>query len=108
MKREEEEWHITGERAFRPKERSYPHGGGVDATACKGFLGSAERAMHLYDRWAGRLARIYSTCMCMGTEFDLIGAQTLTLTSSNRHLVLEWRVFGMDHNPMLMNVHFGQ
>ncbi|CAM9260823.1 unnamed protein product [Ectocarpus fasciculatus] len=50
LKREEEEWHITGERAFRPKERSYPHGGGVDATACKGFLDLAERAMHLYDR----------------------------------------------------------
>lgn len=58
QKREEEEWHITGERAFRPKQRSYPHGGGVDAAACKGFLGSAERAMHLYDRWAGRIALI--------------------------------------------------
>ncbi|CAM9636109.1 unnamed protein product [Ectocarpus sp. 6 AP-2014] len=50
QQREEEEWHITGERPFRPKERSYPHGGGVDAAACKGFFGSAERAMHLYDR----------------------------------------------------------
>ena len=46
--RETEEWHITGEPAFKPKERSYPHGGGVEGAAQ--FLSAAERAMHLYDR----------------------------------------------------------
>lgn len=46
--REVEEWHITGEPAFQPKERSYPHGGGVEGAA--GFLSAAERAIHLHDR----------------------------------------------------------
>lgn len=51
LKREREiyEWHITGEPAFQPKERSYPHGGGVEGAA--GFLNAAERAIHLYDRY---------------------------------------------------------
>lgn len=47
---ETKEWHITGEPSFRPRHRSYPNGGGIDTKACEGFLGSAERAMHLYDR----------------------------------------------------------
>lgn len=46
--REIEEWQITGEPAFQPKERSYPHGGGVKGAA--GFLSSAEHAIHLHDR----------------------------------------------------------
>lgn len=49
--RSKEEWHITGEPAFSPKERNYPHGGGVDGAICEGFLSSAERAIHLHDRY---------------------------------------------------------
>lgn len=55
--REVEEWHITGEPAFQPKERTYPHGGGVKGAG--GFLSSAERAIHLYDRYELVLCRFW-------------------------------------------------
>ena len=61
--REVEEWHITGEPVFQPKERSYPHGGGVKGTA--EFLGAAERAMHLYDRFE-------KFCRCLGTPGERV------------------------------------
>ncbi|CAN0235003.1 unnamed protein product, partial [Pylaiella littoralis] len=62
-----EEWHITGEPAFSPKERNYPHGGGVDGATCGGFLGSVERAIHLHDSRGKTLTREMSVTLdCLG------------------------------------------
>lgn len=55
------EWHVTGEAAFRPTERSYPNGGGVHGVA--EFLASTERALHLYDRSVEEYLHIrYALC----------------------------------------------
>lgn len=61
-KQANEEWHITGEPAFCPKERNYPHGGGIDGATFEGFLSSAERAIHLHDRYVHKCCDTGPTC----------------------------------------------
>lgn len=97
LKREQEikEWQVTGEPAFQPKERRYPHGGGVEGAA--GFLDSTERAIHLYDRYV----RIFSTAVLRTGNLRLRAfcLATLEYASEVRRMQLD-RCWGNSDSKM--------